>query len=330
MSVFIQPGFWIFVLTMAGIYGIFSLGLQVQYGVGGIMNFGHVGMMALSSYTMAILVISHGWNFWVAAFCGVVVAGLGGAFLGLTTLRLSGDYFSIVSIAFSEIVRYVIFNSDGLTGGTQGSMNIPAVVQTEYPNSSYVETWNPFIDWVRQQLARVFGAAADRDMAMATIVWITLGILLLVISRLERTAWARVLRSTREDDDVPSALGKNVFQFRLQAVIIGSVIAGIAGIYWALQYTLLSPDDFLTLVTFYGWMILILAGAPKVKGIAIGAIFFGLLYGGTRFFTFYPFSLLDAAQRSNVRIMIIGIVLIILMTRRPQGIFGKRQEMVLE
>lgn len=330
MSVFVQPGFWIFVISMAGIYGIFALGLQIQYGVGGILNFGHVGMMALSSYTMAILVITLGWNFWVAAFCGVVVAGLGGAFLGLTTLRLSGDYFSIVSIAFSEIVRYVIFNSDGLTGGTQGSLNIPTKVQSDYPNSTYMGTWEPFITWVKDALVRVFGEIADRDMAMALIVWATLGLLLLLISRLEKTAWARVLRSTREDDDVPSALGKNVFQFRLQAVIIGSVIAGIAGIFWALQFSLLSPEDFLTIVTFYGWMILILAGAPKVKGIAIAAIFFGFLYGGTRFFTFFPFSLLDASQRSYLRVMIIGIVLIALMLGRPQGLFGKRQEMVLE
>ncbi|MSY56617.1 MAG: branched-chain amino acid ABC transporter permease, partial [Actinobacteria bacterium] len=117
---------------------------------------------------------------------------------------------------------------------------------------------------------------------------------------------------------------------RLQAVILGSIIGGIAGIYWALESSLLSPDDFLTIVTFYGWMILILGGATKVKGLPFAAIFFGFLYGGTRFFTFWPFSTFDASQRAYIRIMIIGIVLIILMMRRPQGIFGKRQEMVLE
>jgi ABC-type branched-subunit amino acid transport system permease subunit len=328
MSAFVQPGFWVFVLTMAGIYGIFSLGLQVQYGVGGILNFGHVGTMALSSYTMAILVISYGVNFWIAALCGVAVAALGGAFLGLTTLRLSGDYFSIVSIAFSEIVRYVIFNSDGFTGGSQGSLNIPTKVEGDYP--TYTNTWEPFIGWVKDRLAVIFGDNADRDMAMALIVWITLGILLVIMARIERMPWARVLRATREDDDVPAALGKNVFQFRLQAVILGSVIGGIAGIYWALQFSLLSPDDFLTIVTFYGWMILILSGAPKVKGLPIAAIFFGFLYGGTRFFTFWPFSILDSSQRAYIRIMIIGLVLIFLMLKRPQGLFGKREEMVLE
>ena len=327
MNAIMQPGFWIFILTMSGIYGIFGLGLQVQYGVGGILNFGHVGMMALSSYAMAILVISHGINFWIAAATGVGVAALGGAFLGLTTLRLRGDYFAIVSIAFSEIVRYVIFNSDNITGGAQGSLAIPAIGEG-YP--SYTSSWDSIMNHMRDFLQPIFGDIVNREFVMALTIWATFAVLLFIVSRIERTSWARVLRATREDDEVPAALGKNVFRFRLQAVIIGSILGGIAGIYWALESTLLSADDFLTIVTFYGWMILILSGATKVKGLPFAAIFFGFLYGGTRFFTFWPFSMVDSAQRAYIRIMIIGIVLIILMMKRPQGIFGKRQEMVLE
>jgi ABC-type branched-subunit amino acid transport system permease subunit len=209
----------------------------------------------------------------------------------------------------------------------QGSLAIP-VIGDNYP--SYTDTWDSIMNRARELLTPIFGEIADREFVMAIIVWTTLGILLFLVSRIERTSWARVLRATREDDEVPAALGKNVFRFRLQAVILGSVIGGIAGIYWALESSLLSPDDFLTIVTFYGWMILILGGATKVKGLPLAAIFFGFLYGGTRFFTFWPFSTFDASQRAYIRIMIIGIVLIILMMRRPQGIFGKRQEMVLE
>jgi ABC-type branched-subunit amino acid transport system permease subunit len=93
---------------------------------------------------------------------------------------------------------------------------------------------------------------------------------------------------------------------------------------------LLAPEDFLRIVTFYGWMILILAGATRVKGLAIAAIFFGFLYGATRFVEFWPISLLSAPERSYLRIFLIGVVLIALMVKRPQGLFGKRQEMVLE
>jgi ABC-type branched-subunit amino acid transport system permease subunit len=129
---------------------------------------------------------------------------------------------------------------------------------------------------------------------------------------------------------VAAALGKNVFLFRLQAVVIGSVIGGIAGIMWAFQFAILAPDDFTSIITFYAWMIIIMGGATRVIGVSIGAIFFGLLYAGTRFFEFWPFSLLESPERAYVRIMIIGGVLMFLMLKRPQGIFGKRTEMVLE
>lgn len=326
MQAFLQPGFWIFVLLMAGIYCIFALGLQVQYGLGGILNFGHVAMMALSSYTMAILVITHGWNLYLACFAGVVVAGLGGAFLGLTTLRLRGDYFSIVSIAFSEIVRYIIQNSDGLTGGAQGSLNIPS--KTGF--ASYADTFNKVLTNLQNTIKPIFGSFASRDMALLLIVWVTALALLFIMAAVQRTSWARVLRATREDDDVPASLGKNVFLFRLSSVIVGSVIAGIAGIYWALEFSILDPADFQTIVTFFAWMVIILGGATRVKGVPLGSIFFGFLYAGTRFFQFPPFTWFDSVQRAYLRIMIIGFVLIFLMLKRPQGIFGKREEMVLE
>ena len=326
MTAFLQPGFWVFVVLMAGVYCIFALGLQVQYGLGGILNFGHVAMMALSSYTMAILVITYNWNLYLACFAGVVMAGLGGAFLGLTTLRLRGDYFSIVSIAFSEIVRYIIHNSDHLTGGSQGSLNIPS----SKGYASYTDSFNKVLANIQDKIKPIFGSFASRDMALLLIVWLTAIILLVIMSYIQRTSWARVLRATREDDDVPASLGKNVFLFRISSVIVGSVIGGIAGIYWALEFSILDPADFQTIVTFFAWMVIILGGATKVKGVPLGALFFGFLYAGTRFFQFPPFTWFDSVQRAYLRVMIIGFVLIFLMLKRPQGIFGKREEMVLE
>lgn len=326
MEAFLQPGFWVFVLAMAGIYGIFALGLQIQYGVGGVMNFGHVGMMAISGYTIAVLVIKYEWSFWWAAFVGVSLAALGGALLGLATLRLSGDYFAIASIAFAEITRYWILNSDGITGGTQGTLAIP----NPKGFGGYTDQPDAILYWIMDRLEPIFGDETSRDMAMLVVVWPSLFLFLWIASRLQKTSWARVLRATREDDDVPRSLGKNVFRFRLQALVIGSVFGGIAGVFWAVQFMLLAPEDFLRIVTFYGWMILILAGATKVKGLAIAAIFFGFLYGSTRFLEFWPITLLSSPERAYLRIFLIGFVLVLLMVKRPQGIFGKRQEMVLE
>jgi ABC-type branched-subunit amino acid transport system permease subunit len=180
------------------------------------------------------------------------------------------------------------------------------------------------------RLTPYLGDNASRDLAVLLVVWPFFFLFLWISARLQKTSWARVLRATREDDDVPRSLGKNVFRFRLQALVIGSVFGGIAGAFWSVQFMLLAPEDFLRIVTFYGWMILILAGATRVKGLAIAAIFFGFLYGATRFVEFWPISLLSAPERSYLRIFLIGVVLIALMVKRPQGLFGKRQEMVLE
>jgi branched-chain amino acid transport system permease protein len=326
MEAFLQPGFWVFVLALAGMYGIFSLGLQIQYGVGGIMNFGHVGMMAVSGYTIAVLVISYQWSFWWAALVGVILAALLGALLGLTTLRLSGDYFAIASIAFAEIVRYWILNTDSVTGGTQGSLAIP----NPKGFGGYTDQPDVILNWISDRLYPIIGEEASRDLSMVLVVWPFFLLFIWISSRLQKTSWARVLRATREDDDVPRSLGKNVFRFRLQTLIIGSVFGGIAGVFWALQFALLAPEDFLRIVTFYGWMILILAGSTRVKGLFVAAIFFGFLYGATRFLEFWPLSLLSSPERAYLRVFLIGFVIVLLMVKRPQGLFGKRQEMVLE
>jgi ABC-type branched-subunit amino acid transport system permease subunit len=255
-----------------------------------------------------------------------VLAALLGALLGLTTLRLSGDYFAIASIAFAEIVRYWILNTDTVTGGTQGSLAIPS------PNgfASYTDKPDVILNWISERLYPIIGDEASRDLSMVLVVWPFFFFFIWISSRLQKTSWSRVLRATREDDDVPRSLGKNVFRFRLQTLIIGSVFGGIAGVFWALQFALLAPEDFLRIVTFYGWMILILAGATRVKGLLVAAIFFGFLYGATRFLEFWPLSLLSSPERAYLRVFLIGLVIVILMVKRPQGLFGKRQEMILE
>jgi ABC-type branched-subunit amino acid transport system permease subunit len=217
-------------------------------------------------------------------------------------------------------------NSDSVTGGAQGTLAIPN------PNGfgGYTDQPDAILYWIMDRLYPFIGDEASRDLAMLLVVWPFFFIFLWITSKLQKTSWARVLRATREDDDVPRSLGKNVFRFRLQAIVIGSIFGGIAGVFWAVQFMLMAPEDFVRIVTFYGWMILILAGATRVKGLALAAVFFGFLYGATRFLEFWPISLLSAPERSYLRIFLIGLVLIILMVKRPQGLFGKRQEMVLE
>ena len=148
MNALASGGFWAFVGVVAGIYTIFSLGLQLQFGFAGLLNFGQVAFMAIGAYAMAILVVKEGWSTWIAAPLAVVAAAVAGVLLGLPSLRLRADYFAIVTIAFSEIVRYVATNEDALTGGSQGTIALGKVGQAAQYNGG----WARFQSWVQGRL----------------------------------------------------------------------------------------------------------------------------------------------------------------------------------
>jgi branched-chain amino acid transport system permease protein len=321
VSALASGGFWAFVGVVAGIYTIFALGLQVQFGFAGLLNFGQVAFMAIGAYTMAILVVKEGWSTWLAAPLGVVAAAAAGLLLGVPALRLRADYFAIVTIAFSEIVRYVATNEGSLTGGSQGTIALGKVgVAAQYNGQ-----------WERFQ-ARVQGwlGVSSKDVAMLVIVWIVATILLALVWLAVRTPWGRVLRAIREDEDAAASLGKNVPAYKLQVLALGSGLAGIAGLFYAWQFSFFSPDDFAPLLTFFAWMIVILGGLGRIWAVPVGAGVFGFLFAGTRFLDFRPLSYLSGADRAYVRLIVIGLVIIGLVLLRPQGILGKRDEMVLE
>jgi len=326
MADLLVPGFWIFVLINAGIYTIFALGLQLQYGVAGLMNFGAVALMGLSAYTMVISFITWNVNFLVACLLGLIAAALGGVFLGLMARRLRGDYFAIVTIAFSETFRYVARNASNFTGGDQGSLAIPSDSVT----ASYVAPWNDFVASISTQIESLTGFTLDRDSVMLIAIWSVAIILLIVIARLEKTPWAQVLRASREGDLVPQSLGKNVGLMRTQVLVLGSVLGGIAGIFFALQFSFIQPNNFEPLATFFAWMIILLGGATRVVGVPVGALIFGFIFAGTRFFDFPPFSWFDSADKAYLRLIIVGAILIAIVLWRPQGILGRRKEMILE
>lgn len=318
--------FWAFVGVVAGIYTILALGLQVQFGFTGLLNFGHAAFMAVGAYTMAILVVKAGWPLWGASLAAIAVAMAFGLLLGLPTLRLRADYLAITTIAFAEIVRYVAINEQGLTGGPVGTIALAGPGEA----ASYNREWLDFQGAVQDRLESVLGDDATRDVTMLILVWAVALVLLILVDAAVRTPWGRVLKSIREDEDAAAALGKNVFAYKLQALAIGAALAAIAGLFFAFQFSFFSPGDFDPLVTFFAYTIVILGGTARNWAVPVGAVLFGVIFAGTRFFDFPPFSLLDTAERAYVRLIVIGLVLIGLILFRPQGLLGRRDEMVLE
>ena len=311
LEAFTDLDFWIGVGILAGTYAIFALGLQINVGYTGIVNFGQAGFMAIGAYTMGILVVKAGWSFWLALPAATVVAMAAGLLIGLPSLRLRADYFAIVTIAFAEIVRYVAQNARELTGGNQGLLG-------------YDDAWADVSAWMLDRLEAV-GLGDQFLLPLLLVTWITAVGLIVVLSVVQRTPWGRVLRAIREDEDAARALGKNTFAYKLQSLAIGAALGALAGYFLALNLAFVSPESFEPLFTFIGYAVLILGGLASYAGVALGAVVLWTLLEATRFLDL-P---LAAEKVAALRFMLVGLLLILLMAFRPQGILGKRREMVL-
>ncbi|MBV9542930.1 MAG: branched-chain amino acid ABC transporter permease [Chloroflexi bacterium] len=317
--------FWTFVGVIAGIYTILSLGLYLQYAMAGLPNFGHVAFMALAAYTMAILVIRLAIPMPVAILAGLAAAVLFSLLLGVPSLRLRADYLAIVTVAGGEVVRYLALNLQDLTGGALGSIGMLGPSKLAQYNTG----WDAMLAAFSRALRGVFHEFATRDFAMLLIVWAIALVLLGVCWVMVRSPWGRVLRAIREDENAASAVGKNVFGYKLQVLVLGAILGGVAGLLLAYEIGVFSPDDYQPTFTFSAYLILILGGMTRLWAIPLGAILFGLLYAGTRFLDFYPLSLIDSGARAFLRLWAVGLLLIVLMAVRPQGLLGNRRELLL-
>jgi branched-chain amino acid transport system permease protein len=301
--------FWINIGLLTAIYGIFTAGLQLNVGFTGLYNFAQAGFMAVGAYTMAIVTISAHWSFWLALPVSALVAVGFALIVGIPTLRLRGDYFAIATIAFSETIRYAIQNGGTFTGGTQGLLGFDTA-------------WHDVSSWMMSQL----GLPSSYFLVPLLIVgWACFAVVLLLLVGLQRTPWGRVLRAIREDEDAARALGKRVVAYRLQSLALAAVLASVAGWILALDLSYLSPDEFLPDNTFIAFTILLIGGIGSYAGVVVASIVMEVLLESTRTI---GFSLSDT-QLASLRFMIVGFLLILIVVVRPQGLFGKRSEMVI-
>jgi branched-chain amino acid transport system permease protein len=317
-----DPDFWISVGVLAGIYAIVALGLQLNTGFTGIVNFGMAAFMAIGAYTMAILVIKAGFSFWLSLPLAVAASMLFGVIVGLPSLRLRADYFAIATIAMAEVVRLIAQNARGLTGGNQGLF-----CDIENPSNCYPNAWNDISESMNNFFSN-FWTDPPTLLPLLVVIWVTVAVSIFVLRRLQGTPWGRVLRAIREDEDAALALGKNTLLYKLQSLAIGAVLGSIAGFFLALDLRTVHPLDFEPLVTFFAFSVLVLGGLGSYRGVAVGAVLFWFVLEGTRFIDL-PDPPFTETRIAAVRLAITGLLLIGLMAFRPQGLFGKREEMVL-
>jgi len=320
LEAFTDFGFWSGVLVIAGIYAVVSLGLQLNVGYTGIINFGQAGFMAVGAYSMAILVLEAGLSFWLALPAAVLITMAFGVLIGLPSLRLRADYFAIVTLATAEVVRLAAQNARGITGGNKG-------LYCEFEGGNQVcfdDSWRSVSDAILGLLDN-FWADPEALLPLLLVVWATVALGTVALSYVQGTPWGRVLRAIREDEDAARALGKNTLLYKLQSLAISALLGALAGFFLALFLATIHPDDYEPIVTFFAFGVLILGGLANYRGVAIGAILLWTLLEGTRFVEL-PIS---EERTAALRFAIVGAALILLMAFRPQGMFGKREEMVL-
>ena len=364
-------GYLVFLTISTALFAIFALGLNLQWGVTGLINFGHVAFMTVGAYT-TVLLANQGVPLFVAVIVGAAIAALLGLAIGTSTLRLREDYLAIVTIGVSELVRLVALNEEWLTRGAFGVQRYPLPLSGFQPNlvvkvlmmavltalavwtgwrlwrglrhrwreqksGSKIKSLLGIVVWIVITTALILtvyisGMIALSDYSYkAGLMLIALVVLALIYWALEflvRSPWGRVLKAIREDEEIPKALGKNVFWYKMQAFMLGGAIAGVAGAFYAWQLTTVYPTNFEPLVTFNAWTIVVLGGAGNNAGTVLGAIIFWTYDALTRFIL-PELNLVDNAEAGAFRILIIGLILMGLMVWRPQGILGKKEELTL-
>lgn len=314
--------FWIGVGILAGIYGIFTLGLQLNVGFTGIINFGQAGFMAIGAYSAVILVVDVGVPFFLALPLSTAITMLFGLLIGLPAVRLRADYLAIATIAFSEVVRITVQNARGLTGGNQGTIKL------ELDNGRFFnETWQDISRWISDNIFDPIGLTGTDfiNLPLLLVIWLVLAGLAFVLARTVRSPWGRVLRAVREDEDAARAVGKNAFSYKLQSLAISAALGGVAGWFLVLAQGSVSQEAFEPIFTFFGYAILVLGGLASFPGVLFGSFIFWTLLEGLRALDLPLASDKDAA----LRFVLVGMILILLMAFRPQGVMGKKEEMVL-
>ncbi|MBW2066004.1 MAG: branched-chain amino acid ABC transporter permease [Deltaproteobacteria bacterium] len=301
---------------MAGIYAVFCLGLNIQWGYTGLFNIGIAGFFCIGAYTSAMIttpkptgvyaqyvhqIMGLDLPFIFGLLGAAMVSGIIAFLIGIPTLRLREDYLAIATIGIAETFRLIFNNEHWLANGPRGLMGLPQPFQGLVDPRHY-------------------------NYVYLVIVLLIMFVIYLLIERAIRSPWGRVLRAVREDEVSAATSGKDVFRFKMQSLVFGSMIMGIGGALYAHYTKAISPDVFTPLYgTFIIWVMLMAGGSGNNKGAVLGAYVMWGIWIGTKFLTdLLPYTL--KARAPYIRFLIIGILLEIILVYRPQGLLGEEKK----
>jgi len=328
----------------AGTYVLLAIGLNVVVGFAGLLDLGYAAFFAIGAYTYALFAsqqllaspIHHAYHFpfWLMMFVGLLIAASAGAVLGFPTLRLRGDYLAIVTLGFGEIVPNVFYNLDQWTGGINAIGGIdqpvlPAWITGPWAGANDIAIVSPF------------NFSFD-PIAYYVLIFVLVAGAIILVNNLQRSRLGRAWMAIREDEVAAAAMGINTVTTKLLAFAIGASFSGFAGAYYGASFGLVSPDDFLFLVSITVLVMIVLGGMGNIPGVIIGAISIYFILNWflpslppnieslANTFGFGALNdrngdwpgLANATQR--LTLLIFGLILVTMMLLRPQGLFPSR------
>ncbi len=290
-----MDAYLIAVATVVLIYALLAIGLNLQYGDTGLINFGHVAFFAIGAYTSALLSL-RGWPLPLTFLLAACFAAISAIPLGMAALRLREDYLAIVTLGFSETVRLVLQQEREITFGVQGVPGIP----------------------------KLFGSLGGRltDLAILAALLVAVALAAWATHWLKTSPFGRLLRAIRDNEAAVIALGKDPARFKIQVFMFGASLAGLAGAFYAHFLTFISPEQFVPLVTFHVWMGIILGGVGSLRGALAGTLLLVAFLEGSRFIRDLLPGIAEV-QMASIRLAIVGLAIIVFVLYRPQGLFGK-------
>jgi len=283
----VSSSYIIRIMVVTGVYIILTLSLNLVTGYAGQFCLGWAAFYGIGAYTSALLVLKLNWSFWLALPMGGIVAALFGILLGIPTMRLRDIYLAITTLGFGEIIRLILLNWNDLTRGAMGLPGIPG--------------------------PSLFGVSLDNNYFyyyfMVFLVLLTIGSIVRIIdSRL-----GRALIAIREDELAAKSMGIDTTRYKVIAFAIGAFFAGIAGSFYAHYTSFIDPQTFSFSESIVILSMVVLGGMGSIIGSIFGAVVLTLL----------PEMLRDIAE---YRMIIFGLIMMVVMLVRPQGIFGKGRD----
>ena len=346
VTLYTQDGstYYISLAGHAGTYVLLAVGLNVVVGFAGLLDLGYAAFFAIGAYTYALFAsqqlaaspLHHAYHlpFWLMMFVGLFVAAAFGAILGFPTLRLRGDYLAIVTLGFGEIVPNIFYNLDQWTGGINAiggidQPTLPAWVTGPWAGANDIAIVAPF------------NFSFD-PIAYYVLIVILVVAAVILVNNLHRSRLGRAWMAIREDEVAAAAMGINTVTTKLLAFGIGASFSGFAGAYYGASFGLVSPDDFLFIVSITVLVMIVLGGMGNIPGVIVGAIaIYAILHYlipalpstveslastiGLQSLNAtngdWP-GLANATQR--LTLLIFGLILVTMMLLRPQGLFPSR------